>query len=118
MIDGNEESLSLIGSVLTSHLRDVQIERCNETTIALGAVALGEFDLVVLHRTKDASQVELLKAIRKLNDHVPVLVVSLQPLSRQLVIEAGATESLTIGEWDHIGLVAARLLRSSNPTPA
>jgi DNA-binding NtrC family response regulator len=118
LIDGNEDSLSLIGNALTSHVQEALVERCNETSIGLGAVALGEFDLVVLHRTKDATQVELLKAIRKFNAHVPVLVVSLQPISRQILLGAGATESVTIGEWNHIGAVAARLLQSRKPAPA
>jgi hypothetical protein len=110
LIDENLESLSFIGRALASHVAEkVLIERSDDTSAGIGAAALGNFDLIVVNRTSDANPSMLVRALRKVNQFVPILVIA-PNVSPPLMIDAGATVCLSIAQWDQIGPVVGRLI--------
>jgi DNA-binding response OmpR family regulator len=112
VIDHNADSGSLLVRSLTRKFPAASVDLCAEMGDAIGAVASQKIDAIVLHRTEEEDAVSIVRALRKLDGTVPIIVVSGIDRSEQ-VLAAGATGFMNYEEWLRIGTVVASALSAA-----
>jgi hypothetical protein len=79
----------------------------------VAVVSSGHLAAVLVHRTFDESGVDLARAIRALDPHVPIIMVSGADRS-EAALAAGANAFLQYDEWLRAGTVVADHLRTAH----
>lgn len=115
LIDDHPDNRALLARTLVRKFPGVAIRECQELETTVNAAADEKFDAIILHRSNDADAVSLLKAIRVVNEHVPIVVVSGVDRS-EVVLRAGANGFLNFDEWLRIGSVVENLLNTPEST--
>lgn len=113
IVDHQKESRELLVSAVRRKFAECEIFECRDCASAAKKVS-GLVDAVVVHRGLEIPPLDLVKVLRRLNAHVPIVVVSSIDRSEE-VLAAGATGFLRLDECPRLGLVVMNAIKETPP---
>lgn len=117
VIDDNPDSRFLLVKTLLRKFPDAVLQECQSSLPAIDSAKADRISAVVLHRASDADGELLIKLIRRVNETVPIVMVSGYDRSK-IALAAGANRFLNYDEWLRIGTVVADLLGEERSSSA
>jgi DNA-binding NtrC family response regulator len=117
IIDENRDSAELLSRSLRRKFPVAALRCCDEASTAEKWVAAGGWQAVVVHRAYDADAVTLVRALRQIDAHLPIVVVSGIDRS-EAVLAAGATGFITLDQWLLLGPTMVNVLNPPSSAPA
>ena len=109
VIDDNADSRFLLVKTLLRKFPTAVIHECQSSEAALEMAKTEDLAAIVSHRTTETAGITLLRDIRRINPHVPMVMVSGIDRS-ELAIAAGANRFLLYDEWLRIGTMMEELM--------
>ena len=109
VIDDNADGRSLLARTLIRKFPQAKLFECSDGTTAVECATYERLNAIVLHRTADASGVELIRALRAVRPVVPIIMVSTIDRASE-ALAAGATRFMLYDEWLCVGSIVADLL--------
>lgn len=110
VIDDNQDTRFLLVKTLLRKFPQAVIHECQSSASALTMAKTTDLAAIVSHRTTETAGIALLREIRGINPHVPLVMVS--GVDRQeLALAAGADRFLLYDEWLRIGTVVEELIQ-------
>jgi two-component system invasion response regulator UvrY len=113
VVDDHEYTREGIIRILSENFETTKIARGGSYEEALGHVQTGKWDIIILDiNLPGKSGLEVIQSIRTIDKDVPILILSMVPISQYIrrVVEAGASGYLTKGEPAEELLKAVRTL--------
>lgn len=114
LIDNHADNRALLARTLARKFPGAEIMEWSLLGGVVKSAAAETIDCVVLHRTNDAEAIQLVLEIRRVNAHVPILVLSGVDRSDS-ALKAGADGFLNFDEWLRVGTVVENLLYPPRP---
>ena len=109
VIDDNADSRFLLVKTLLRKFPTAVIHECQSSEAALEMAKTEDIAAIVSHRTTETAGITLLREIREINPHVPIVMVS--GIDRtELAIAAGADRFLLYDEWLRVGTLVDELM--------
>lgn len=111
VIDDNPDSRFLLVKTLLRKFPHSVVQECQDGD---DAVALGKttpLDAIVVHRAADMDGITMVRTLRTLRPHVPIVMVSGIDRSQE-ALRAGANAFLNYDAWLRIGTLVAELIVS------
>ncbi len=109
VIDDNADSRFLLVKTLLRKFPTAVVHECQSSEAALAMAGTVDLAAIVCHRTTETAGITLLREIRALNSHVPLVMVSGIDRTNQ-ALAAGADRFLLYEEWLRIGTVVEELV--------
>lgn len=111
VIDDNTDSRFLLVKTLLRKFPAATIHECQSSASALSMAKTTDLSAIVSHRTTETAGIALLRELRAINPHVPMVMVS--GIDRnELALAAGADRFILFDEWLRIGTVVEELIAS------
>jgi CheY-like chemotaxis protein len=118
VIDDNADSRFLLVKTLLRKFPTSVIHECQSSEAALEMAKTEDLAAIISHRTTETAGITLLREIRAINTHVPMVMVSGVDRTN-LALAAGADRFLLYDEWLRIGTIVDELIaarsHASNP---
>ena len=111
VIDDNADSRFLLVKTLLRKFPSAVIHECQSSAAALGMAKTTDLNAIISHRTTETAGISLLRELRQINPHVPMVMVSGVD-RRELALAAGADRFLLYDEWLRIGTIVEELIAS------
>jgi DNA-binding NarL/FixJ family response regulator len=104
VIDFHSESRYLLAKTLLRKFPGASIRELDDAGEAVAAARAGGLAAIVTHRTFDVEGVDLVRQLREVDPHVPIVMVSGMDRA-EAALAAGATSFLPYDEWLRLGSV-------------
>jgi DNA-binding response OmpR family regulator len=109
IIDKDPEGRDLLSRNLQRHFPGAAIIDCDDADAAQKTLEASPISTVLLHRALDADGVSLIRRVRDVNPHVPILALSGIDRAAEC-LAAGASDFLLYDKWSMVGRVVENLL--------
>ena len=117
VIDDNADSRFLLVKTLLRKFPSAVIQECQSSAAAHAMAQSAGLAAIVSHRTTETAGIDLLRELREINPHVPMIMVS--GVDRHdTALAAGADGFLLYDEWLRIGTLVERLIQERSRTNA
>src|SRR4051794_37942370 len=104
VVDDNSDSRMLLVKTLLRKFPPAVVQECQTSETALAIVKTDTLSAIVAHRTFDYDGPTLVRAFRRVNRSIPIVLVSGLDRSEQ-AMSAGANAFLNYDEWLRIGTI-------------
>lgn len=104
VVDFQRESRYLLVKTLLRKFPRAVIRECDDAVQAVQMARTQDLACIVTHRTFDTSGPDLVRRLREVDPHVPIVMVSGID-KNALAMGAGATSFLNYDEWLRIGTI-------------
>lgn len=110
VVDHNKDSRFLLVKCLLRKFPHARIDEAEEGDEAIAIAQAQPLDVIVTHRTREYYGTELVEKLRRVNDQVPIVMVS--GIERTgPALAAGADRFMLYDEWLRIGTIVKDLLQ-------
>src|ERR1051326_6757150 len=116
VVDDNKDSRMLLVKTLLRKFPEAVVQECQGGDAAMRIVQTDPLSAIIAHRTFDYDGETLVALFRRLNPHVPIVMVSGYDRSAR-AIEAGANAFLNYDAWLQIGSVVAKVMAAAGKDP-
>jgi DNA-binding NtrC family response regulator len=109
VVDDHVDNRFLLTKTLIRKFPNALIQECQESSVAMNAVARRELTAAIVHRAADADGLDLIMNMRAANPMLPILYVSGVD-KREQGLRAGATAFLHYDAWLSVGTAVDDML--------
>jgi len=116
VVDDNPDSRFLLVKTILRKFPGAALQETQEANTAIASAKSSPPDVAIVHRAADVDGLMLVRLLRRVNETLPIVLVSGIDRSREAA-EAGANTFLNYDEWLRIGTVVATLMGGNQSTP-